>query len=118
MTQEITVYGPREWSEAQHRAETYLRAWFGRLGSAEEHLFTRALATARENHRADPAPHPVTLVMEALFAFLPPEEAATPVSMTPPMQRVTMLPEKTEFPFHDGLRQLFRTQLLPFAGVR
>jgi len=118
MNQGITVHGPREWSEAQRRAETYLRAWSGSLGSAEQRLFTRALTAAREHHHADPAAHPVTLVMEALFVLLPLEETAPPVAMTPPIQRVTMLPEETEFPFHQGLRRLFRTQLLPFAGVR
>jgi hypothetical protein len=118
MNQGITVHGPREWSEAQRRAETYLRVLSGRLGSAEQQLLAQALITAREHHRADPAAHPVTLVMESLFALLPAEGAASPVAMTPPIQRVTMLPEKTEFPFHDGLRQLFRTQLLLFAGAR
>ena len=118
MSQEITVHGPRDWSEAQRRAETYLRAWSGRLGSAERQLLAQALSAAREHRRANAAAHPVALVMEALFVLLPPEETAMPVAMTPPIQRVTMLPEKTEFPFHDGLRRLFRTQLLPFAGVR
>jgi hypothetical protein len=118
MNQGITVHGRREWSEAQRRAEAYLRALSGTLGSAEQQFLAQSFATARERHRADPAAHPVTLVMESLFALLPVEVAAAPIAMVPPVQRVTMLPEKTEFPFHDCLRQLFRTQLLPFAGTR
>jgi hypothetical protein len=114
----ITVHGRREWSDAQRRAEAYLRALSGTLGSAEEQLLAEALTTARKHHRAHPAAHPVTLVMESLFALLPVEAAAAAIAMVPPVQRVTMLPEKTEFPFHDCLRQLFRTQLLPFAGTR
>ena len=116
MNQRITVYGPREWSEAQSRAETYLRALHGGFGSSERHLLAQALVTARE--QSDAAAHPVTMVMDSLFALLPPENAASPVAMAPPIQRVTMLPEKTEFPFHDGLRRLFRTQVSPFAGAR
>jgi len=115
MNQGIRVHGAQEWGEAQRRAETYLRAWSGRLGSAEQQLLTRALITAQE--RPDAGAHPVTLVMESLFALLPAEASAKPAAMTPPIRRVTMLPEETEFPFHDGLRRLFRTQLLPFAGV-
>jgi hypothetical protein len=116
MKQKISPHGAREWSEARQRAETYLRALRGTFGAAESQLLAQVLVTARE--RPDAAVHPVTLLIESLFALLSAEAAATPVAMTPPIQRVTMLPEKTEFPFHDGLRRLFRTQLLPFAGVR
>ena len=48
---------------------------------------------------------PVTLVMEALFGFLPSE---APLVMTPPINRSTMLPEPTEFPVHDWMRRIFR----------
>ena len=65
---------------------------------------------------AESSAHPVTLVMESLFDLLPPETAA-PVAMTPPMQRVAMIPEKTEFPFHDAMRRLFNLKLFPSAGV-
>jgi hypothetical protein len=54
--------------------------------------------------------------MQTLFAILPKETPAT-IAMTPPIQRAAMLPEKVEFPFHEGLRRLFHTQLLPFAGA-
>lgn len=106
---------PREWNEAQRRAETYLRARQGALGSAERHLLEQATKSARAQQREAPAAHPVTLVMESLFALLPPAEA---VAMTPPIRRVSMLPEETEFPLHDGLRTLFRTGFSPFAGAR
>ncbi len=116
MTQTISPYGPREWSEARRRAETYLRALQGGFGQGERALLAQALAKAHGQNREDRATHPVTLVMESLFGLLPPEDVSAPVAMTPPMQRVTMLPEKTEFPFHDGMRRLF--QVLPFADAR
>lgn len=118
MNQPISPYGPREWSEGRRRAETYLRALQGEFGAAELELVSRSIRAARERDRESGAAHPVTLVMESLFDLLSREESAAPAAMTPPMQRVSMLPEKTEFPFHDGLRRLFRTRLLPFAGAR
>ena len=132
MNQGITVHGRQEWNEAERRSETYLRDLFGRFGETERELVARALSAAREEHqrgasfqlarpRLAQAPnlrHPITLVMESLFDFLPAKDATAPAAMAPPIQRTSMLPQKTEFPFHDCLRQLFRTQLLPFAGTR
>jgi hypothetical protein len=115
MSYEITGYGPDEWREAQQRAETYLHALHGQFGPAERELLVRAMQTAREQEE-NVATHPVTLVMQTLFAILPKETPAT-IAMTPPIQRAAMLPEKVEFPFHEGLRRLFHTQLLPFAGA-
>lgn len=115
MKQTISSHSPREWSEAQRRAETYLRALHGEFGSTEQQLLSQAVAAGRQKQSCDALSHPVTLVMESLFALLPSEEAFT---ITPPIQRTTMLPEKIVFPFHDGLRRLFRIKLLPFAGVR
>ncbi|HEY2712270.1 MAG TPA: hypothetical protein VGI60_07130 [Chthoniobacterales bacterium] len=111
----ITGYGPGAWSEAQQRAETYLNALHGGLGSAQRELLVRAMQSAREQEE-NVATHPVTLVMQALFAALSKETTAI-IAMAPPIQRVAMLPEKVEFPFHEGLGRLFRTQLLPFAGA-
>jgi hypothetical protein len=101
------------WSEAQQRAETYLRALFGAFGARQRELLARAMQTARAQE-GDVATHPVGLVMRALFALL---EASAGFVMAPPVQRVSMLPEKIEFPFHEGLGRLFHTRLLPFAGV-
>lgn len=115
MKQTISSQGPEEWNEAQRRAKTYLRALYRGFGSTERQLLSRALTAAQEEHRYDGVSHPVRLVMQSLFALLPSEE---PVAMTPSIQRTTMLPEKTVFPFHDGLRRLFRAKFLPFAGIR
>jgi hypothetical protein len=109
---------PQQWIEAEHRAETYLRALRGRYGPAERELFARALATARAQH-VDGAKHPVALVMESLFAILPPHDAMAPAAMTPPIQRTTMLPERTEFPVHDWLHRLAPKRIFNLAaGVR
>ena len=116
MNQTVSSNGVPEWNEAQRRAETYLRALHGRIGPADRTLLVDALATARRRGTESSA-HPLTLVMESLFDLLPPETAA-PVAMTPPMQRVAMIPEKTEFPFHDAMRRLFNLKLFPSAGVR
>jgi hypothetical protein len=116
MMEGISGYGPREWNEAQRRAETYLRVLHGRIGPAEGNLLANALAKARGRSRTEDSAHPVTLMMESLFDILPPETAA-PVAMTPPMQRVAMIPEKTEFPLHDAMRRLFRSEAFPFGGV-
>ncbi|CAN5538073.1 hypothetical protein BH20VER3_BH20VER3_17090 [soil metagenome] len=89
----------------------------GQLGKAERELLDQALRSAREEHVLAPKTHPVTLVMEALFALLSKEEVAPPVSMTPPIQRVHMLPEPTEFPLHERLRQISRVRRLLFAGA-
>ena len=132
MQQAITVHGPREWNEAQRRAETYLGALRGGFGERERELVARALRAAREEHQPGASsqlssphatqvpvsPHPVTRVMELLFDILPTQDTIAPPAMAPPIQRTSMLPEKTEFPFHDGLHRLFRAQLLSFAGVR
>ena len=64
-----------------------------------------ALTSARGQVRLNPEEHPVTLVMEALFGFLPDSET---VAMTPPIERTTMLPEPMEFPVHDWLRRVRR----------
>ena len=85
----------------------------GTLGHAERQLAREAETAARA--RQFEGVHPVTLIMEALFRMLPEGEA--PVAMTPPMQRVSMLPERTEFPLHDGWSRFFRTCLIPFAGA-
>ena len=116
MNHGITGYGPREWSEGERRAETYLRVLHGEVGTAERELIDRATQAARKQARSSAA-HPVTLVMEALFSLLPFEETGSPIAMTPPIRRVSMLPEKTEFPLHDGLRRFFRSGLLRLAGV-
>jgi hypothetical protein len=114
MNHETIDYSPDGWSEAQQRAETYLHALHGEFGPAQRELLVRALQRAREQE-GNVASHPVTLVMQALFAILPKETTA--IAMAPPIQRAAMLPEKVEFPFHEGLRRLFHTQLLPFAGA-
>ncbi len=111
-------HGPREWDEARRRAETYLRALRGRFGVTEREQIARAIALARAQRGDERVAHPVTLVMETLIDLLPQENTAGPVAITPPLQRVSMLPEKTEFPFHEGLRRFLRTQFLPFAGAR
>ncbi len=95
----------RQWSEAHYRAEAYLRTLRGRFETAERQLVTSAMASARGQVRLNPEAHPVTLVMEALFGFLPDAEA---VAMTPPIERTRMLPEPMEFPLHDCLRRIFR----------
>jgi hypothetical protein len=51
MEQKIATHLPRQWSEAQRRAETYLRALRSEFGSAERQLVARALSSAREPHR-------------------------------------------------------------------
>jgi hypothetical protein len=101
------------WSEAQHRAETYLHLLCGEFGSVQRELLVRAMQTAHAQSE-ETTVHPVTLVMRALFLLL---EKATRIATAPPMQRATMLPEKIEFPFHEGLSRLFRSRLLPFAGA-
>ncbi len=118
MKQGMTAYGPREWSEAQDRAATYLRALQGGLGAEQRQLLSQALRMALAERATAPATHPVTLLMEALFALLAEAEPTEPVPMAPPMQRVTMLPEPTEFPLHDGIKRVFRTRHLLFAGAR
>lgn len=98
---------PQKWNEAQRRAETYLRALRGVFGPGERELVASALASARGQSQLNQDAHPVTLVMEALFGFLPAVAAEIP-AMTPPLQRATMLPEPMEFPVHDWLRRCFR----------
>jgi hypothetical protein len=109
---------PQQWNEAHRRAETYLRALRGGYGSAERELFARALATARAQHRIDGTKHPVTLMMDSLFAILPPHDAIAPVAMTPPIRRTAMLPERTEFPLHDWLHRLAPKRIFDLAGAR
>jgi hypothetical protein len=116
MNQTISSHGLAEWNEAERRAETYLRALHGRIGPGERTLLVDALAKARRHHGRESSAHPVTLVMESLFDLLPPETTA-PVAMTPPIRRVAMIPEKTEFPFHDAMRRLFNLKLFPSAGA-
>ena len=118
MKQGNSVYNPGEWSEAVERAESYLRALFGSLGGNEKSLLQDALDMALAEQPGALATHPVTLVMESLFYLLAEEDAAPLAPMTPPMRRVSMLPEPTEFPLHDGVRRLFRTRHLLFAGAR
>ena len=113
----VSEYGPREWNEGMRRGETYLRSWRGSSGTAENEQLAKAVAIARAQAAAGDPRHPVTLVMESLFAFLPLENESAAIAITPPIQRVKMLPEKTEFPLHDGLRRLFRPRLLRFAGA-
>ena len=114
----ISDYGPQEWSEGTRRGETYLRAWRGEYGAAEHEHLAQAIAMARaESADGDPR-HPVTLVMESLFDLFPMENERAEIATSPPIQRVRMLPEKTEFPFHEGLRRLFRSGLLAFPAVR
>ncbi|HEY1583372.1 MAG TPA: hypothetical protein VGF73_09780 [Chthoniobacterales bacterium] len=57
-------------------------------------------------------------MMEALFALLSTSEGAAPVAITPPLRRTRMLPEKTEFPLHEGLSRFVRSGVVPFAGTR
>ncbi|MGI8890716.1 MAG: hypothetical protein ACR2G0_08035 [Chthoniobacterales bacterium] len=109
MRQRSSIYGLQEWNEAQRRAEIYLRTWRGQVGPAERKLLCLASDKACEQSFAAPSKHPVTLVMESLFDLLPEEDA--PVAMTPPIQRTRMLPEATEFPVHDVVRQISRTLL-------
>ncbi len=111
------IYGLREWSEGRRRGEAYLRAWRGQCGAAEDKQLAEAITLARaQSDKGDPR-HPVTLVMESLFTLFPIGQVAAPIAMTPPIQRVRMLPEKTEFPLHEGIRRLFRTRFLSFAGA-
>jgi hypothetical protein len=117
MMEGISGYGPREWSEGMRRGEAYLRAWRGECGPTENEQLAEAIALARAQAVGGDPRHPVTLVMESLFDLLPLENARGTVATTPPIQRVRMLPEKTEFPLHDGLRRLFRPRLLRFAGA-
>lgn len=98
---------PQNWNEAQRRAETYLRALRGVFGRGERQLVASAITSARRQLQLDLDAHPVTLVMEALFVFLPAAAAEMP-AMTPPLQRATMLPEPMEFPVHDWLRGFLR----------
>jgi glutathione S-transferase len=118
MNQKLTPNLPQQRSEAQRRAETYLRALRGKFGPAERQLVTRALAAARDQERLNAEAHPVTRVMESLFELLSEETTAAPVAMTPPIKRVTMLPETTEFPLHDWLRGILGGRIFAFAGVR
>ena len=96
---------PARWSEALRRAEAYLRTLRGTFGPEERQLVASAMISARGQVRLNPEEHPVTLVMEALFGFLP--DSGT-LAMTPPIERTTMLPEPMEFPVHDWLRRIFR----------
>ena len=98
----------QQWQEAQQRAETYLRALRGNVGAAERHLLAAALTSARGQLWLNPEAHPVTLVMEALFGFLPDAPNVEP-PMTPPLQRATMLPEPIEFPLHHWFSGLLRS---------
>ena len=117
MMEAILGYGPREWSEGMRRGETYLRAWRGRCEAAERKQLAQAIAIARAQSASGDPRHPVTLVMESLFDLLPVENERAALATTPPIQRVRMLPEKTEFPLHDGLRRLLRPRFLAFAGA-
>lgn len=117
MTQGLDLHNTQEWSEARDRAESYLRALRGTLGPADDQLLSQAWAAARDQSRLDCSTHPVTRVMESLFALLPPELTA-PVAMTPPIKRVSMLPEPTQFPFHEGLSRLFHASFNRLAGGR
>ena len=77
---------PQQWSEAHRRAEAYLRALRGMFGPEERQLVASAMTSARGQLRLNPEEHPVTLVMEALFGFLPEAGAS---AMTPPIARAT-----------------------------
>ena len=116
MKNTISRHHPQHWSEARHRAEIYLRAVGGEFGPVERKLAARAITLARAEHRTEFIAHPVTLVMRALFAILSQEKTGEPVAMTPPIQRTTMLPERTEFPLHDWLGGLSRG--LKLVGAR
>jgi len=118
MMEAISGYGPREWNEGMRRGETYLCAWRGRCEAAERKQLAQAIAVARARSESGDPRHPVTLVMESLFDLLPMENARAAVPTAPPIQRVRMLPEKTEFPLHDGLRRLLRPRFLAFTGAR
>lgn len=119
MDQAFLSHLPQKWSEAQRRAETYLRALRRAFGPAERQLVARALTAAHERHYECAGTHPVTLVMEALFGLLPPApETVAPVAMAPPIRRATMLPEPTEFPVHNWLRRLFCRRIFVFAGAQ
>src|SRR5215471_15524879 len=118
MDKTVSFQRAADWTEARRRAETYLRALHGRFGTLEREQVTRAITAACARQSQESESHPVTLVMKSLFDLVPVLRASAPLRMTPPIRRGRMLPEKTEFPFHAGLRQLFRTQLLPFAGIR
>ncbi len=118
MKDTISRHLPQHWSEAHHRAETYLRALGGEFGPVERKLAARALAAARAERRPEFMAHPVTLVMRALFSILAHEKTAPPVAMTPPIQRTTMLPEPTEFPLHDWVRGVARGRFFKLAGAR
>lgn len=109
---------PQQWHEAHRRAETYLCALRGGYGSAERELFDRALTIARARHRSGRTKHPVALMMESLFAILPPHDDMAPAVMTPPIRRTTMLPERTEFPVHDWLHRLAPKRIFNLAVAR
>lgn len=113
-------YGPREWSEAQRRAEKYLQLLRGQFSAVEAAELAQAMTRARAAASAAALQHPVTLVMEALFALLPSQSPPPKIAMTPPLRRTPMLPEKTEFPLHHCWRQLWRLRprISNFAGVR
>ncbi len=113
----ISGYGQQEWNEGKRRAETYLRAWHGRSDAAEAKQLAQAVAIARARSDNGDRRHPVTLVMESVFDLLPNKNLCAPVATAPPIQRVRMLPEKTEFPLHDALRRFFRNGFLAFAGA-
>jgi hypothetical protein len=110
-----SLYGPREWDEARRRAETYLRALRGRIGTAERECITDAMEVARCGH--DDGTHPVTRVMESLFDLLSAADGES-VATVPPMQRASMLPEQTVFPLHDTWRRLRRAAFLPIGGIQ
>ena len=116
MNQTISAHEVREWNEARQRAKTYLSALHGGIGPADLKLLVNALVEARRRRETESSTHPVTLVMESLFDLLP-RETAAPAAMMPPMQRVAMIPEKTEFPFHEAMRRLFNLTLFPSAGI-
>ncbi len=96
----------QKWNEALARAEAYLRALRGRFGASERELLGSAVTSARGQLQLNAEAHPVTLVMEALFGFLP--AAAGPALMAPPLQRARMLPERMQFPLHDWLGGIVR----------
>src|SRR5262245_36970667 len=98
MDQTVSFQRAADWSEARRRAETYLRALHGRFGTPEREQVTRAIAAAWARQNQESESHPVTLVMKSLFDLVPAPSAAAPLCMTPPIRRMRMLPEKTEFP--------------------
>jgi hypothetical protein len=112
-----SLYGSCEWNEAQSRAETYLRALRGGFGPLEREQLTAAMNLARV-HANERAQHPVTRVMQSLFDLLRAKNGITAIAMTPPIHRVSMLPERMKFPLENGWRRLVAGQFLPIAGVQ